>query len=31
MKISLLEPLNVPDELIEKLAQPIKEIGRAHV
>src|SRR5699024_3790817 len=31
MKISLLEPLNVPDELIEKLAQPIKDMGHEFV
>lgn len=31
MLIKLLEPLNVPDSLIEKLAQPIKESGHEFV
>lgn len=31
MLVKLLEPLNVPDSLIEKLAEPIKEIGHEFV
>lgn len=31
MKISLLEPLNVPNELIEELARPIEDMGHEFV
>ncbi len=31
MKVSLLEPLNVPQDLIDRLAQPIKDLGHDFV
>lgn len=31
MKVALLEPLRVPEEMIEKLAQPIKESGHEFI